>query len=284
MIINRGVMKRFFVTIILLLLSLEFSFAQRNDRELVSGYQYYILQYRANVRTEPSLKSNVVAVLLLGNIVEILDSSVKFDRINGYYAEWYKIKCGNIIGYIFGGNLAHERLITDIDNNGIKDFFSYRSRGIYYSGQNVHQDIFIYINNQRLNTAKINTCTSDYKLSKPYFGWCEFEENDGHVIMKLSLWGNLSRVGKDYAFYNIYRINSNGTIEFVDWEFGNIRGHDYRKIRTKESDLQRPPDDRWEWYTLEAFERYLYKDTQYIEEIVISNDGQIWLKTIYTGK
>jgi hypothetical protein len=33
------------------------------------------------------------------------------------------IKYGNIIGYIFSGNLAHERLINDIDNNGIKDFF-----------------------------------------------------------------------------------------------------------------------------------------------------------------
>jgi hypothetical protein len=274
-------MKRLFVTIILFCISLEFSFAQVG-MWIVPGNEYYILQYRANVRKNPSLESPVVAILFLGNIVEVLERA-KGDRINNYYEAWYKIKYGKIIGYVFGGNLAHERLITDIDNNGIKDFFSYRSRGYYYSGQDVHRDIFIYINNQRLNTSKLNTYSSDYKISEPDFGWCEFEEQSNHVIMKLSLWGNLTKDGKDFAFKNIYKINSNGTIEFVDWEFGNIRGHDYRKIRTKESDLQKPPGD-WEWYTLEAYERYIYKDDQYIKEIVISDDGQIWLKTIYTGK
>jgi len=280
---NGGALKRLFVTIILFCISLEFSFAQFGNKGwIMPGNQYYILQYRANVRKNPSLESPVVAILLLGNIVEILERA-DGDKINNYYEAWYKIKCGKIVGYIFGGNLAHERLITDIDNNGIKDFFSYRSRAFYYSGQEVHRDIFIYINNQRINTAMLNTYSSNYELSDPCFGWCEFEEKDDHVIMKLSLWGNLSRDEKDYAFYNIYRINSNGTIEFVDWEFSNISGHDYRKIRNKVSDLQRPPGD-WEWYTLEAYEMDPYKDTQYIEGIVISDDGQIWLKTIYTGK
>jgi hypothetical protein len=277
-------MKRLPLVIFFLSVCSGFSFAQFGNGGLFEpGKTCFILQYRANVREQPSLDSSVIAVLSLGSIVEILERSTH-DVINHYFENWYKIKCNDVVGYTFGGNLTLERLVVDIDNNGINDYFSYRSRYFYYTGQDVRRDIFIFINNQRINTAMLNTYSSNYEFEKPHFGWCEFEEQDDHVLMKLSLWGNISEDGNNYAFRNIYKINANGTIEFTDWELGNIRGRDYRNIRTIESNSQKPLDDDWEWYTLEAYEKFPYKDDQIIEGILISSDGQLWLKTWYGGK
>ena len=275
-------MKKLLIVIFFLSVCSGFSFAQYGKGGWIEpGKTYFILQYRVNVREQPSLDSPVIAVLSLGDRVEILEGSTQ-DVINDYLENWYKIRCNDVVGYTFGGNLALERLIVDIDNNGINDYFSYRSRNYYYSGQNVRSDIFIFINNQRISTAMLNTYSSNYELAEPYFGWCEFEEQNDHVLMKLSLWGNISEDGNNYAFKNIYKINANGTIEFMDWELGNILGRDYRNIRTTESDLQRPSDGYWEWYTLEEFEKY--HGSLVIEGIFISTDGQLWLKTWYSGK
>jgi hypothetical protein len=279
-------MKRLLNVILFLSVCSGFSFAQHDKNGWIEpGETHFILQYRAKARERPSLDSPVISVLSLGNKVEILEVNT-WDEINDYYDDWYKIKCNDVIGYTFGGNLGYERLIVDIDHNGINDFFSYRSRFLFYTGQNVHRDIFIFINNQRINTAALNTYSSNYELKEPNFGWCEFEEQDDHILMKLSQWGNLSEDGNNYAFWNIYKINAQGTIEFIDWELGNIRGRDYRSIRTTESNLQEPkPLNGWEeWFTLEAYEEFPYKDTQYIKGIFISSDGQLWLKTLWDGK
>jgi hypothetical protein len=280
-------MKRLLIVIFFISVCSGFSFTQFGNGKwwIEPGEMRFILQYRANVREQPSLDSPVIAVLSLGNIVEIIERST-YEVINDYNGEWYKIKCKDVIGYTFCGNLASERLIVDIDNNGINDYFSFRSVDSYYASQDVRRDIFIFINNQRISTAMLNTYSSNYELEEPYFGRCEFEERDDHVLMKLSQWGNISADGNNYAFKNIYKINADGTIEFMDWELGNIRGRDYRKTRTTESDLQRPHDgDYWEeWYTLEAYEKYHYRYDQVIEKIFISADGQLWLKTWYKGK
>ena len=282
--IIRLYMKKLLIVIFFLSVCSGFSFAQFGKGVWFEpGKTYFILQYRANVREQPSLDSPVIAVLSLGNIVEILERST-WVVINHYPEYWYKIKCNDIVGYTFGGNLALERLIVDIDNNGTNDYFSYRSRN-FYSDRDIRMDIFVFINNQRINTTMLNIYSSNYELQEPDFGWCEFEEQGNYVLMKLSLWGNISQDGNNYIFKNIYKINANGTIEFTDWELGNIRGRDYRNTRTTESDLQRPLNENyWEWYTLEAYEKYPHKTDLYIDAIFISTDGQLWLKTVYMGK
>ena len=112
--------------------------------------KYRILQYRANVRSKPTTKSETVAILNLNAEVEILENTWISEKINGAWAYWYKIAIGNTIGYIFGGNLAIDTLITDIDKNGINDYFHFRFSG--WGTINPSTDVIIYINNQRIST------------------------------------------------------------------------------------------------------------------------------------
>jgi hypothetical protein len=125
------------------------------------GQKYHIFQYRANIREKPDINSDVLAILSIHDEVIILENSQKCEKINDVWGYWYKIKYGNIIGYTFGGNLAIQTIITDIDGNGINDYISYRLSSSYngtsYGHLNNINDIKIYINNKRVSTEKLNT-------------------------------------------------------------------------------------------------------------------------------
>jgi hypothetical protein len=125
-----------------------------------TGEKYHVFQYRANVREAPGRNSDVLAVLSLHDKVEIVENSWVQEEINDVWGYWYKIKYGNITGYTFGGNLAVQTVITDIDGNGINDYFYYRLSyswdGVDYGNVNNLTDIKIYINNKRVSTEKMN--------------------------------------------------------------------------------------------------------------------------------
>jgi hypothetical protein len=174
--------------------------------------KYNILQYRANIRTEPSRNSDVLALLHLHDEVEILENSGIAEKINDVWGFWYKIKHGDIVGYTFGGNFANRTFITDMDKNGIKDYFYYRysSSGgwgkvnttIFYP----KTDLIIYINNQRIDTSIFS--------ESEWFNYVIFEEEDDHVLMGLSEEGR-----HGYQFMQIYKVTSDGKIEHLaDWD------------------------------------------------------------------
>jgi hypothetical protein len=179
----------------------------RKSSELRSE-TYHVLQYRANIRSEPSRDSNAIAVLSLNDEVEILENTFLEDKINNVWGFWYKIKYGNIEGYIFGGSLARDAFETDIDKNGIHDYFYFRTSG--KSTINPSTDVVIYINNQRINTALLES--ERYFDDRP-FEWCTFEEDDGYVLVGLSQEGR-----HGYEYMTIYKVMPNGRIEYVsDW-------------------------------------------------------------------
>jgi Leucine-rich repeat (LRR) protein len=176
--------------------------------EFKSG-TYRILQYRANVRAEPNRNSKSITVLNLHDEVEIVENTFVEEKINNIWGFWYKIKCGNITGYTFGGNIAYSSLVTDIDKNGINDYFYWRfSRGEYSGVINPLTDIIIYINNQRINTDVINT-TEGSLLSRPY-EWCILEEGDDDVLIGFVQYGR-----HQYEYITIFKVNPNGKIEYL---------------------------------------------------------------------
>jgi len=162
--------------------------------------KYYILQYGVNVRAKPTRNSDIIAVLNLNDEIQIVENSEVEEEINGDWGYWYKIKHNDITGYTFGRNIAAKTLITDIDKNGIKDYFYLR----FSSPWNIDpdKDILIYINNQRISTKVIST-------SKRYapFQSCTFEERDGYVLI------DLRYEGHDSLFIHIFRVLPNGKIE-----------------------------------------------------------------------
>jgi hypothetical protein len=179
--------------------------------EIAAG-KYRILQYRANIRNTPSTNGKTIAILGVHDEIEILENTWISERINGVWAYWYKIKIGNSTGYIFGGSLARNTLVTDIDKNGINDYFHFRTSE---NGTiNPITDIVIYINNQRINTDVLN---SRRDIDNRPFEWCIFEEgegeNDGNVFVGLVQYGRHS-----YEYITIYKVMSDGRIKYVkDW-------------------------------------------------------------------
>jgi hypothetical protein len=197
------------VVIVFLLIFTGNLFAQRPDYTYELG-KYNILQYRANVRTEPTRNSNVIAILSLHDEIEIIENSWIEEEINNVNGYWYKIKYGNIVGYTFGGNIAARKLITDIDNNGINDYFYFRFSGRLYGGDwgevKPGTDVIIYINNEIIGT---NVLSIKEGKRSPY-EYCEFGEYDGYVLIGLIFPERHQSEDKD-----VFRVTANGRIEYI---------------------------------------------------------------------
>ena len=178
---------------------------QRKSLELGLG-TYHVLQYRANVRSEPNRNSNVIAILSLNDEVEIKGRTNFEEKINNVWGFWYRIWYnGCLEGYIFGGSLALNTFETDIDKNGVHDYFYFRAsrrRTI-----NPHTDVIIYINNQRIST---NVLGSEPDLVGKDFESCIFEENDGYVLIWL-----YTELNDREGYGGIYKVMPDGKIESI---------------------------------------------------------------------
>ena len=174
---------------------------------------HLILQYRANVRNEPNRRGEVIAVLNLHDEVEILENTFIEEKINDVWGFWYKIKFDNIVGYTFGGNIALRFLVTDIDKNGVNDYFYWRyTRDGYRYIINPLTDVIIYINNKRINVDVLIETTRHFADS-PYES-CRFEEGDDDVLIGLSQYGR-----HDYEYMNIFKVTGAGKIEYIsNWD------------------------------------------------------------------
>ena len=188
------------------------------DRDFKKSFEfelgtYHILEYGANVRTEPNRNSEVIAVLNIHDKVEILENTFYEEKINNVWGYWYKIKYGNILGYTFGGNIAYEALAADIDKNGVKDYFYYRfsrdSGKNYYPFIEPDKDVIIYINDKRINTNVLSK-TERYLGNERCFESCKLEEGDGYILIGLSQEGR-----HGYEYLHIFKVTPDGRIEFV---------------------------------------------------------------------
>ena len=203
--------------LIMILTSVELS-AQAQGHLLVIGPKYNIIQYRANVRKEPNIKSDVIAILSVHDEIEILENTMIEEEIDDFTAFWYKIKYRDIVGYTFGGNIAAETIRTDIDKNGIDDYFylryynykdeSYRwRRPSKYHRLISNRDIIIYINNRRIGTNKLTTVGYNRYL----VDYCELRVDQyDQVRIELQVYGS------DTRDISRYKIKSDGSIEEVE--------------------------------------------------------------------
>lgn len=115
---------------------------------------------------------------------------------------WYKIKHNDIEGYI-----PIETYFFDIDNNGINDYFFYRYS--YNPNNNIDtihpNDIFIYINNERIDTENIKYY---YNNREPIWDSIYFIKENGSVNIIISEFGSI-------ITEIIFRINPQGIISFI---------------------------------------------------------------------
>jgi hypothetical protein len=196
------------------------------------GEEYRILQFRANVRAEPSINGQIVGVLSLNDKVEIVEYSDVQEVINGTHGFWLKVKFGNIVGYTFSGNIAMRSFITKLAVIEDNDYwFSWetkdrvpvslhfrRSRfqedryfpGYVFDTDNLDNELFFYVNEKRISTSAINifVCPLD---------------NIEFVGGRTSVLINLFEYSREGTEKFTYRLNNTGVIEFLD-DYGDFNG------------------------------------------------------------
>jgi hypothetical protein len=208
-----------FVTLFILMTCSIFS--QNNVFKFNPGH-YFILDYPINIRSQPNLQGEIIGRLYLNNRIEIIQATDKIDFIDNVYSYWYLIKYNEIVGYIFGGFIAVGRLVFDIDRNGIEDYIFFRFSKSIDSHDIIdsYQDLFIYLNNERLSTLNVYRDNPE----NHYWVWCNitqfsFSNNLNNYYLTFSLIHSKGDgfPGEEY-FFTIY---SNGQIEFTR-KVGNI--------------------------------------------------------------
>ncbi len=191
-----------------------FLFAQ--NAEAVQFYEtygfengfYYMLDYPVNIRSRPNLQGEIIGKLGMNARIEILECAGNPQRIENVNSEWYKIKYEDMVGYIFGGYIARETLICDIDNNGIMDYFHYRTSFVVHNMYRMHgiTDIFIYINNHRIDTGNIIVDGDDL------WGICHFVQLGETVKIEL-IYSLTSTAG--ITSYYIFYVDTYGKIAYA---------------------------------------------------------------------
>ena len=192
-------------------------FSQESAYKFTPGY-YYILDYSINFRSQPNLRGEIIGKLKLNDKIEILENTNIIQNIDDISAYWYKIKFNEIIGYIFGGYIAVNRIVIDIDQNGMDDYFYFRFSKIKYEENGIgfvnildsYSDIIIYINNEKISTKNIYRDLPE----NHYWMWCELNTyNDSKsrtIFIKLVYHKGTGFPDEIYDF----RINGNKNIIF----------------------------------------------------------------------
>jgi len=143
---------------------------------------YYLLDGRVNVRSEANLTGKVIGQLNINSKITIIECAFNEQTINDVSAYWYKIKYNNSNGYIWGGYIAVQTFIYDIDKNGTNDFFHFRVSRVE-NGKNIinrNKDTFIYINNSLI---KSNFVDKDYPYSIADWNKCQIDMHDGGAFI-----------------------------------------------------------------------------------------------------
>jgi len=182
--------------------------------------EYYILDGRLNVRSEPNLSGKVIGSLNINTKVNIIECAFNEQIIDNVSAYWYKISYNNSYGYIWGGFIAVGTFVYDIDSNGVKDYFHYRVTKIenHLNIIHINNDTFIYINNKRIKSNFVWTANSR-PPSLTFFNECRISifEGGGQDPRNIS---------QDWVAFEFVLLNSNseniGSIYFGIDKFGNI--------------------------------------------------------------
>ena len=172
--------------------------------------EYYLLSDTV-VYKFPKLDSSKIGNLGIHNKVIVIEDVHNQQDINDTTSCWYKIEYNKKKGYIFGGNIAKDTFICDIDKNGIVDYFQYRiSRAASNYHFDTRKDVIIFINNKKIMTDNLNAGLNEYGYMRCYFNDCSFEQKNDIVII------TLLGTGPTGIETYIFSINKLGDIAFLN--------------------------------------------------------------------
>ena len=167
---------------------------------IFSPGDYYIMAYDVKMYSEIN-GQNIIGVLNVHDKIEILENMYNEERFDEITSCWYKIKYNDIIGYIWGGNIAKETFIFDIDNNGVIDYFQYRISSVF-SNFNIsaNRDILIFLNGENISSNLYSN------IENGNYNQCFFSIDNGIAIIELfetSLINTVNNIFKMDVYGNI---------------------------------------------------------------------------------
>ncbi len=143
-------MNKLFLTIALW--GFSFLFAQQDNffyperMGFSKGQKVSVFGDNTKLRQAPGTEAEVVALLKIGQQVEVLEGTEKTFSFNGFDSPWYQVKAGDKTGYVVGGLLAmwtesvgERRFLFNYKKSG--DDFSLLIRVLEYDGEYLQKEV-----------------------------------------------------------------------------------------------------------------------------------------------
>jgi hypothetical protein len=167
---------------------------------IFSPGKYNMLDSPVNIRSQPNLMGSIIGRLELNSEIEIIEKTENSQTIEGMTHYWYKIKYGNITGYVWGGYISIKTSIFVLDNNTkIYCYYRYsktdrrKTSEIYYHYFDLilPGDIFIYINQRRISNTVIKEVYFEETANtrwfvRDYWHFCYFYEEKGNIVLMIN--------------------------------------------------------------------------------------------------
>ncbi len=120
--------KTFFCTFLIIIFTANIYSSDKYKKVLLlkENSEHYIFEKRVNIRSKPSIKSDVIGLAVIGDQVIILEKTNIKEEIYDITAYWYKIKCNDKTGYIWGGLISTMEEQADFDQDGKKELLMSR--------------------------------------------------------------------------------------------------------------------------------------------------------------
>lgn len=126
---------------------------------LKENSDHFIFENKVNIRSNSSIKSDIIGQAVVGDKVIILEKTNIKEEIYNIIAYWYKIDCNKKTGYIWGGLISTMEEQADFDQDGEKEILMSRCT----SNSEVYADDYMAHYSHNLRLYK-NKKTIDEKL------------------------------------------------------------------------------------------------------------------------
>jgi len=114
-------MKKILLLVFIIISFNIFSDEYKNYLLLEEGSDHYIFEKKVNIRSKPSIKSDIIGGAVIGEPITIIMKTDKKEEIYNMKAYWYHIKWNNKTGYIWGGLISSMEVEADFNNDGKKE-------------------------------------------------------------------------------------------------------------------------------------------------------------------
>ena len=104
--------------------------APLNRQVLLEPGPYYFNSPAVNIRSRPTVDAPIVATRSFGESIYVVGGAGSDDsglELGGYFAYWYRVEFEGdrgdaAYGYVWGGGLATDAVIVDLDNDGTDEY------------------------------------------------------------------------------------------------------------------------------------------------------------------